>query len=1003
MSICLAGLSFQVTAEITPIELDTDVSLNSVMYTQETNSVAIATDENYDGQLLKSTANPLFDSIPVIEPESRIIIDPFDEVRVFESSVVVELPDTDEDQQFDFAESIAGTSITDQESKSDPNEYVTINIAALVATDELRDPQNIVFNSGISNQFVVVELAEENDSISVIQAESSDNAVGMVWLPNTEGDVYFEARVGSQEGAEYTFDVLVNERYFGAIPISEEDGWTKFRLIGESSRGREELISLVVFEFKKADGSVESSVLQIRNLFVAGYKTDSDRDGLPDKDEMIFGLNPGTDFLRDEQGNLRKDSLGRFVPDLSEDADADYDGDGLTNIIEYQGRRSNWRNPNTDAPDEFDQAGIEHCKNTNDMVDQLPADPSDCTDTDGDQIGNNTDDDDDGDGIPDSVELSAQYPFLDPLVSEDGRADFDRDGVSNSLEYAQGTSLTFDDQPPKILNVSAVTRVDATGDLTGIDFSKVTAQDGLDRREVDVWRKGIDDALDIGFVETQLAPGEYQYTWVSFDGRNSTRQRPTGNKIEMIQRFIVTPLVSFTRPDLSTMDNRAEICLELNGEPENYPVVVDLQLTQIQKVSSSLGGIPDVDGLIQSDENSSSELLVPLKDELTVSIPDGELETCSVAYNFSAFDIDNYDVEVSIKKSRNAALSNSNMRVIKDTAPLYTFSFDARQNGVKTRQFLKDQGNIEISVVAEDLVEYDWSGSDGDLIDIDASPSNEMFLIDPKTLDPGTYTVKVVVSESTESQNIKLPTIRDFTFKVLEQSDDPFLPIDLKQDSDLNGIPDELENDGKAYQLEVGGEVHMTTARGLKVTLGDDAFSFGSQSGQLGIAEFKRVYQDEIEDNVEVNSVVSFNIEGISVSGARVPIVIKLQQELDQIGQYFKLRNGRWVEFNEDSGDQYLSTKSTAGVCPGPESRSYTPGLGLGNDCLLLLITDGGPNDDDFIANRVIKDPGGVGGLLSDSEETVDDSPVPRMSGGAFGLLSLIVIGILAIRRFKLA
>ena len=1025
LAVGLFSASAHLIAAGVTIELDTKITMDSFTYTEDTNSLdtgsVVMRSINVGGA---AESNDSFGSNLTEEPDADrvIIIDPFDEVVVVESSVTVELADTDGDLQYDIAESITRTSLDSPQDKCDLNDYKLVDIAALVSNDSestestsLCGQQNIVHNSSDTSDYSVAEVTEGGETFSVIQTLSNANGVSMAWVPNVEGDIYFEARVASEQGADFTFDVLVNERYFGAIPISQTDGWTKFRLVTTSNARDEELVSIVIFEFKKAQESDPNSVLQIRKLFAAGFEADSDRDGLPDKDEMMFDLNPGTDFLRDEQGNVKKDFSGRSIPDLSEDAEADFDSDGLDNITEYRGKRSNWRNANTDAPDEFDQDGIKHCENANDKVDQLPADPTDCTDTDGDRVGNNTDEDDDGDGIPDAVESSDEFPFLNPLDREDGDKDFDRDGVSNSDEYEQGSSLTFDDQPPRIINAPAVQRVNATGDITGFDFKEVTAYDGLDRTPVKVWRRYS--------TQTQFRPGTYQFTWVSFDGPDDEEGNPTGNKAQINQTFIVAPLASFTQPYLAVTNDRAEICVEINGQPERYPVAIDLLLTQVEQPESPSSLIPGLDlvddeseviipvlGDAEATEDESEateetvDRFVPITDELSLSIEDGEFSACSTSYNFSQFDLEQFNVEVSIKKTRNASsLGDAKLTVVQDDEPQFNVELDPQQNGVKTREFIKDQGVIQIRAITDDTVSYDWSGTDSLLVDSDDVLDNETFVIDPQLLDAGTYLVRVVVSERVSSGVSKQPTIRDLKIRIVEQSSDLNNPISLQEDNDLDGIPDSLETNGmKAYRLESDGNVHMVTAKGLTVSLGDDAFSSGSQSGLVSISDFKQVYEGAVEDNVELNAVVSFNIEGLAVPGARVPVVVKLNAPMGRTGQYYKLQeDGRWIDFDDESGDQYYSAESVSGVCPEPGAGAYRIGLSRGHDCLALWITDGGPNDDDRIANRVIKDPGGVGDFVAASNVAEDEPPVPRMSGGALGLFSLLLISMLAVRRFK--
>ena len=71
-----------------------------------------------------------------------------------------------------------------------------------------------------------------------------------------------------------------------------------------------------------------------------------------------------------------------------------------------------------------------------DYQDAFPSDPAETIDTDGDGIGNNADQDDDGDKMPDSWEN--QYGF-NPLI-DDAAGDEDGDGLSNLDEYYAGTN-----------------------------------------------------------------------------------------------------------------------------------------------------------------------------------------------------------------------------------------------------------------------------------------------------------------------------------------------------------------------------------------------------------------------------------------------------------------------------------------------------------------------------------------------------------------------------------
>lgn len=79
---------------------------------------------------------------------------------------------------------------------------------------------------------------------------------------------------------------------------------------------------------------------------------------------------------------------------------------------------------------DFDKDGVA------DSMDKFPNNPSEWMDTDRDGLGNNSDIDDDNDGMPDSWE--EQYG-LNPLANN-ANVDTDSDGFTNKEEYDEGTN-----------------------------------------------------------------------------------------------------------------------------------------------------------------------------------------------------------------------------------------------------------------------------------------------------------------------------------------------------------------------------------------------------------------------------------------------------------------------------------------------------------------------------------------------------------------------------------
>ena len=139
-----------------------------------------------------------------------------------------------------------------------------------------------------------------------------------------------------------------------------------------------------------------------------------------------FGFDGLTFYIDRELGNLmwaERDTDGDGFSDLVDQdidgdgvkdyLDPDADGDGLSNIDEIRDGLGNWLITDSDGD------------GTLDPDDQMPFDPNETRDADGDGIGDNADEDDDNDGTPDTVELeqgtdpfdAASYPGSGGLIS----------------------------------------------------------------------------------------------------------------------------------------------------------------------------------------------------------------------------------------------------------------------------------------------------------------------------------------------------------------------------------------------------------------------------------------------------------------------------------------------------------------------------------------------------------------------------------------------------------
>jgi hypothetical protein len=210
-----------------------------------------------------------------------------------------------------------------------------------------------------------------------------------------------------------------------------------------------------------ADGDEDFDDDGLRNVeeYQAGTdpnNPDTDGDGLPDGWEVHNGLDPFTD---DTGGDLDGDGLSNMAEYLAgsdpndtdtdndgltdseevntygtDPADEDTDDDGLTDEEEVNTWSTDPNDPDSDDDGLMDGREVNELgtdpndadcdgDGTVDGEDAFPFDDSESADTDGDGVGNNTDGDDDNDGIPDEEENACA-------------ADGDRngDGISDGLQ-----------------------------------------------------------------------------------------------------------------------------------------------------------------------------------------------------------------------------------------------------------------------------------------------------------------------------------------------------------------------------------------------------------------------------------------------------------------------------------------------------------------------------------------------------------------------------------------
>ena len=183
-----------------------------------------------------------------------------------------------------------------------------------------------------------------------------------------------------------------------------------------------------------SDGCSDWWEMQWFGTLAYGANDDPDGDGLTNLQEYQLGTNP---TLADTDSDGMPDGweVSHGLNPLVNDAALDPDNDGLTNLQEYQ-HGTDPQNDDTDSDGMQDGWEVSHSLNP--LVNDAALDPDSDSLTNLQEYQNNTDPhnaDTDSDGMPDGWEVSHG---LNPLVN-DAALDPDNDGLTNLQEYQYGT------------------------------------------------------------------------------------------------------------------------------------------------------------------------------------------------------------------------------------------------------------------------------------------------------------------------------------------------------------------------------------------------------------------------------------------------------------------------------------------------------------------------------------------------------------------------------------
>jgi plastocyanin len=475
--------------------------------------------------------------------------------------------------------------------------------------------------------------------------------------------------------------------------------------------------------------------------------------------------------------------------------------------------------------------------------------------------------------------------------------------------------------------------VNATGLFTKVDLGVATAVDNAGQ------------ILPVSLVDgsTLFRPGNNIAYWQAEDIQ--------GLKSVASQSVVVHPLISMSRDKTSVEGTSHDVFIYLNGAAPIYPVTIGYSVSGSADANDH--NLISGDIVIDSGEVGSISFDV-LADEMAE-----ESETLTITLDDT--------LNLGAKSAYTLTITEQNI------APQVNYS--VTQDNEQRLLIENNAGQVVIQTQVSDsntldTHQYQWLDSDSELVDVDNDETTYTF--ETTGLKDGIQTLNLVVTDNGDTPlsttaNIYLVITEVLVVLTDVDSDGDLIPDNEEGlgDDDFDGIPNYLDVPSACNvmpQQVVESQVFLVEGES-GVCLRKGATVANNKSGGLELAP-DEVQNDE--DTLNVGGIFDFIAYGLSEAGQSYNLVLPQRLPIPANALYRKLTpvNG-WVDFVVDVNNQFASSQGSFGFCPPPGDASWTIGLNEGHWCVQLTIEDGGPNDDDGLANGSIDDPGGVAVLIS--------------------------------------
>ncbi|MCG9965805.1 Ig-like domain-containing protein [Shewanella cutis] len=448
--------------------------------------------------------------------------------------------------------------------------------------------------------------------------------------------------------------------------------------------------------------------------------------------------------------------------------------------------------------------------------------------------------------------------------------------------------------------------------------------------------------LPVSLVNKSLffAPGNYLAYWQAVDSE--------GNKAIKAQKVKVNPLISLSKDQVVGEGNQVTVSVHLNGEAPSYPLSIPYTVSG----TADSGDHDLVDGVVEITSGQMAEIHF-------TTLNDGVSEG-------------NEEVLISLDPSLNLGSKQQTQVMITEANIAPQVSLAVTQADQQQVIVAQNGGDVHIRASASDANEQDtltlmWASG---ALSLQADATGMTF--SPVAVTPGIYPVSLTATDdgspvlsSTETVYI---VVRPSLAALTSADTDGDLIPDVQEgysDSDSDGIPDYLDANSDCNVMPEGElqPVYFLAEgqAGVCLRLGNIALSRGQSGVQL---QLEVVAEDALAANV--GGIFDFIATGLPQQGQSYSLVLPQRSPVPANAVYRKFNaQAGWRDFVIDANNTVASTEGERGFCPPPGDSRWTPGLTEGHWCVQLTIEDGGPNDDDGVANRTIVDPSGVAVMLN--------------------------------------